>query len=81
MIQNTEPIITACTHRAEERIRSITAPDTIEAAVQENSRNAAQNTPVIRSDRLVPMFCDQGRFAAPASWFSPPKNGKLGKAQ
>jgi len=34
-------------------MRSITEPDTIEAAVHENSKNAAQNTPVMRSSRLV----------------------------
>ena len=55
MIQKTEPISTACTQSAEDRIRSITAPETIEAAVQVKSRKAAQMTPLMRSARLVPM--------------------------
>jgi hypothetical protein len=45
MIQVNEPMTTARIQKALGRIRSITAPDTIEAAVQENSRKAAQNTP------------------------------------
>ena len=36
-----------------ERTRSITAPETIDAAVHENSRNAAQNTPLIRAQAAV----------------------------
>ena len=81
MIHQTEPIKTACTHKADERIRSITEPDTIDAAVQENNKNAAQNTPVIRSLAFVPMFSDQGAFALPAAISKPPKSGKFGKAQ
>jgi NitT/TauT family transport system substrate-binding protein len=53
MIQVTEPIMTATIQKAAARIRSITAPETIEAAVQENSKNAAQNTPLIRAQKAV----------------------------
>ena len=81
MIHQTEPISTACTQSAEERMRSITAPDTIEAAVQENSRKAAQNTPVIRSAAFGPIVSAQGRLPEPISWSSPPKKGNIGKAQ
>ena len=49
MIQNTEPIPTARIQKPEDLMRSMTEPDTIEAAVQENSRKAAQNTPLIRA--------------------------------
>ena len=43
-------------------------PDTIEAAVQEKSRNAAQKTPVRWSPRLVAIFSDQGAYwAAPTT--------------
>ena len=60
----------------------MTEPDTIEAAVQENSRNAAQNTPVMRSPMCAPIVSAQGVLAAPASRFNPPViPGPLGKAQ
>ncbi len=36
------------------------APEMIEAAVHEKSRNAAQNTPVIRSAMCGPISGDQG---------------------
>ena len=49
MIQNTDPIATARIQNAPERIRSITEPDTMDAAVQENSRKAAQKTPLMRA--------------------------------
>ena len=63
-------------------MRSITEPDTIEAAVHENSRNAAQNTPVMRSPMWAPIVSAQGVFAAPASKFTPPViHGPFGNAQ
>ncbi len=49
MIQVTEPTRTARSQKAPERMRSITEPETIEAAVQENSRKAAQKTPLMRA--------------------------------
>ena len=49
MIQKTDPIATARIQNPPERMRSITEPDTMEAAVQENSRKAAQNTPLMRA--------------------------------
>ena len=52
MIQNTEPISTARMQNAEVRMRSMTAPETMEAAVHENSRNAAQNTPLMRAHHM-----------------------------
>ena len=48
MIQQTEPISTAMNQKAPERMRSMTAPEMIDAVVIENSRNAAQNTPLRR---------------------------------
>ena len=45
----------------------MTAPDTMEAAVQENSKNAAQNTPMIWSFRLTAIKA----FVALASSFAP----------
>ena len=47
MIHQTDPIIIACNHKADDLIRSITEPETIDAAVHENNRKAAQKTPVI----------------------------------
>src|SRR4026208_241709 len=49
MIQVTDPSITAISQNAPERTRSISEPDTIDAVVQENSRKAAQNTPLRRA--------------------------------
>ena len=54
MIQVNEPTRTAMTQKAPGRIRSMTAPETIEAAVHENSRNAAQNTPFRRAQKALP---------------------------
>ncbi len=54
MIQVNDPITTARIQKAEGRMRSMTAPETIEAAVQENSRNAAQNTPLMRAQKPLP---------------------------
>lgn len=42
------------------RVRSMMAPETMEAAVQENSRNAAQKTPVMLSSRLGAIRLDHG---------------------
>ena len=82
MIHVTEPIITAMIQKAPDRMRSMTAPETIDAAVQENSRKAAQKTPVMRSERSVAIVGDVGRFAAAPSSSRPPvMNGPLGKAQ
>ena len=82
MIQATDPITTARIQNAPELIRSITEPETIDAAVQENSRKAAQNTPVMRSPAFGPMVSDQGVFAAAVSRSSPPViQGPFGMAQ
>jgi hypothetical protein len=54
MIHITEPIRTARIQNAPDRMRSITAPETIEAAVHENSRKAAQNTPLRRAQKALP---------------------------
>ena len=48
-------------------MRSITEPDTIDAAVHENSKKAAQKTPVIRSPMWVAIVSEVGKLAAPAS--------------
>jgi hypothetical protein len=71
MIQVTEPIMTAMIQKAPDWMRSMTEPDTIEAAVHENRRNAAQNTPVMRSSRLVAMVGDHGALDAAASHIIP----------
>ena len=55
MIQNTDPMATAMIRKALVLVRSMTAPEMIDAAVHENSRNAAQKTPVMRSARLGPI--------------------------
>ena len=47
MLQNTDPIAIARIPKAKVVILSITAPDTMDAAVHEKSKNAAQNTPLI----------------------------------
>ena len=54
MIQVNEPITTARIQKAEGRMRSMVAPETIEAAVHEKSRKAAQNTPLMRAQKLLP---------------------------
>ena len=38
----------------------MTAPETIEAAVHENSKNAAQNTPLIWSPKLIAIAAPAG---------------------
>ena len=53
MTQVTEPTSTARNQKDIERTRSITAPETIEAAVHENSRKAAQKTPLMRAQPMV----------------------------
>jgi len=69
MIQVTEPIRTASIQKAAGRIRSIVAPETIEAAVQENSRNAAQNTPLSRAQPAFPNTSSAGSFTpGPPRW-------------
>ena len=80
MIQVKEPTSTAISQKAPERTRSMMAPETIEAAVQENRRKAAQNTPLTRAHsalsaavvvsvsggppRCVPISSDQGSALA-----------------
>ena len=54
MIQVNEPITTARIQKAEGRMRSMVAPETIDAAVHENSRKAAQNTPLMRAQKPLP---------------------------
>ena len=53
MIQVTEPSMTAISQKAPDLTRSMIEPETIEAVVQENSRNAAQNTPLRRAHKAV----------------------------
>ncbi len=53
MIQVTEPSMTATSQKAPDLIRSMIEPETIDAVVQENSRNAAQNTPLSRAHKAV----------------------------
>ena len=59
------------------RIRSITAPEKIEAVVAANRVKAAQNTPVALSVRFGPMNSAQGTPSAPSSPIEKP----LGKAR
>ena len=69
-------------------MRSITDPETIEAAVHENRRKAAQNTPLIRAQ---PSGSPAPPMWGPMSWLqavawgastSPPvMPGPLGRAQ
>ena len=53
IIQVTEPNMTAITQKAPDCTRSMSQPETMEAVVQENNRNAAQNTPLSRAHRAV----------------------------
>ena len=53
MIQVTEPSMIATSQNAPDFMRSMIEPETIEAVVHENSRNAAQNTPFRRAQRAV----------------------------
>src|SRR5919108_3979549 len=59
-IQTTEPSIAARTRYADRRTRSSSAPDMIEAVVQEKSRNARKNTRLMWSPRLDPKVSLQG---------------------
>ena len=89
MIQNTEPMATARIQNAPERIRSITEPDTMDAAVHEKSRNAAQNTPLMRahpfSASAAPPMCAPITSLQGTAWGAstrPPVNpGPLGNAK
>ena len=60
--------------------RSITAPETIDAVVHENSRKAAQKTPKMWSCIFGPISAAQGR-AHGASENPPEANGTLGRAK
>ena len=51
-------------------MRSITAPDMIDAVVKEKSRNANQKTPVRWSERLGPILELQGRASRASSLFT-----------
>ena len=78
-------------------IRSITAPETIEAVVQEKSRNAAQNTPLMRAQKAVssavrlsvctltepPIWApiSSDHGTANGASMNPPMSGKWGKAK
>ena len=53
MIHVPEPSMIATSQKAPDFIRSMIEPETIEAAVQEKSRKAAQNTPFSRAQRAV----------------------------
>ena len=88
MTQNTEPMRMAKIQKAEERMRSMTEPETIEAAVQENSRNAAQNTPLSRAQppgSPAPPICGPisslQATACGASTRPPMMPGPFGKAK
>ena len=52
IVQKTDPIAIAKIPNAKVVILSMIAPETIEAAVHENSKNAAQNTPLMWSPKL-----------------------------
>ena len=62
IVQKTEPIAIAKIPNAKVVILSITAPETIEAAVHENNKNAAQNTPLIWSPKLTAIRSLFGRY-------------------
>ena len=55
MIQTTEPSTTPRNRKADSRTRSISAPDMIDAVVQEKRRNARKNTMLTWSWRFGPM--------------------------
>ena len=82
MTQATDPITTARIQNAPDLILSMTDPETIDAAVQENKRKAAQNTPVILSPRFAPIVEDMAVFVSPAAKSIPAViNGTFGNAQ
>ncbi|MNC27714.1 hypothetical protein D3C75_758980 [compost metagenome] len=68
-IHTTEPRMIARTMKALIRVRSMIAPDMIEAVVAANSTNAAQKMPVALSCTLGPMLELHGRLAAAPSRF------------
>lgn len=53
MIQVTEPTRTTTSRNAWVLMRSMTAPETMDAVVHENSRKAAQKTPLMRAQNMV----------------------------
>ena len=59
-IHTTEPSITARSRKAERRTRSMSAPDMIEAVVQEKRRKARKKTRLTWSWRFGPMPSLQG---------------------
>src|SRR4051812_28696744 len=59
-IQMNEPRMQARMRYADRRTRSISAPDTIDAVVQEKRRKAAQKTPEMWSWRFGPKLADHG---------------------
>ena len=65
MIQVHEPTSTAMIQNEPDRIRSITDPEMIDAAVHENSRKAAQNTPLMRAQPAVSSAVSQACEGAP----------------
>ena len=65
MIHQTEPIPTARIQKPVDLMRSITEPETMDAAVQENSRKAAQKTPLIRAQPAVSSPVNASETGAP----------------
>src|SRR3990172_9011198 len=65
----TLPKSTAMIKNAPVRMRSMQAPETIEAAVQEKRRNAAQNTPLMRDQNWTsPSLKSSGWVLIPPMW-------------
>ena len=60
--QKTDPIAIAKIPNAKVVILSINAPETIDAAVHENSKNAAQNTPLMWSPKLTAINSVFGKY-------------------
>ena len=58
----TEPIAIAKIPNAKVVILSMIAPETIEAAVHENSKKAAQNTPLMWSPKLTAINSEFGAY-------------------
>ncbi len=65
MIHHTEPMPTARIQKPVDLMRSITEPETMEAAVHENSRNAAQKTPLMRAQPAVSSAVNASVAGAP----------------
>jgi hypothetical protein len=72
MIQVTDPIRAARITNPAIRARSMIVPETIDAAVQAKSRNAAQKTPLMRSDMFGPISSAHGRANSASSSRRPP---------